>query len=86
MTIINYNNGRISDKVQQKKKPNVRQKSNRVRQSRLQLYRLMMEQRKGNSGLHPPELNQQNVFYAEEAERKLIVAIQRTSCTFCRVK
>jgi hypothetical protein len=24
--------------------------------------------------ISPPELNQQNVFYAEEAERKLIVA------------
>jgi hypothetical protein len=36
--------------------------------------------------LHPPELNQQNVFYAEEAEEANNSSTQHLLCIICRVK
>jgi hypothetical protein len=77
MTVINYNNGRISDKEVAKTEADKVRK--RVTGSENQGATIVSfndgaEESVIVDQLHPPELNQQNVFYAEEAERKLIVA------------
>jgi hypothetical protein len=70
-------------KMQQKQKPIKYVKSNRVQTIKGQrLYRLMMEQRRAVSDqLHPPELNQQNVF-CRGSRTQTNRSTQRTSCTF----
>ena len=76
MTIINYNNGRIVDDALAKSEAErVRAKAvgidiqNKV----LVSFNEGAEEALIVDQLHPPELNQQNVFYSEEAERKIIV-------------
>lgn len=77
LTIINYNNGRIlnrevaieeADKI----RDNVVGTNNRSRV--IVAFNDGVEEAVVVDRISPPELNQQNVFYAEEAERKLIVA------------
>lgn len=77
LTVINYNNGRITDndaaKVEADK---VRNKvvGTENQSSVIVSFNDGAEEAVVVDQLHPPELNQQNVFYSEEAERKLIVA------------
>jgi len=77
LTIINYNNGRITDKEvakaeADKVRGNVVGTNNRSRV--IVAFNDGIEEAVVVDRISPPELNQQNVFYAEEAERKLIVA------------
>lgn len=77
MTIINYNNGRISDKDEAKAEADkVRSKAvgTENQSAVIVSFNDGAEEAVVVDQLHPPELNQQNVFYAEESERKLIVA------------
>jgi hypothetical protein len=77
MTIINYNNGRISDKdvaTAEADKVRKRVTSSDNQGATIVSFNDGAEESVIVDQLHPPELNQQNVFYAEEAERKLIVA------------
>lgn len=76
LTIINYNNGRITDSELAKKE------ANRVRENVtgsdnqngvIVAFNEGVEEAVTVDQLHPPELNQQNVFFSEEAERKIIV-------------
>lgn len=77
LTVINYNNGR------QATPELARQEAKKVRDNYVgtdnQAKVIVSFNESAESAvvvdqLHPPELNQQNVFYSEEAERKLIVA------------
>lgn len=77
LTVINYNNGRILDKDEAK------QQADKVRNdvvgtdnqsAVLVSFNEGIETATTVDQLSPPELNQQNVFYSEEAERKLIIA------------
>lgn len=77
LTVINYNNGRILDDEKAKREADrVREqycgteKTNGVIVS----FNNDAEEATVVDQISPPELNQQNVFYSEEAERKLIVA------------
>lgn len=77
LTVINYNNGRISDPVLAKKEADrVRDKAVGTdnQGATLVSFNDGAEESVTVDQLHPPELNQQNVFYSEEAERKIIVA------------
>jgi hypothetical protein len=76
MTIINYNNGRITDEEVAKEQANkVREKAvgTENQSAVLVSFNEGSEESLVVDQLHPPELNQQNVFYSEEAERKIIV-------------
>ncbi|WP_307295712.1 hypothetical protein [Flavobacterium sp. SORGH_AS_0622] len=77
LTVINYNNGRILDTDEAKKQ------ADKVRNdvvgtdnqsAVLVSFNEGIETATTVDQLSPPELNQQNVFYSEEAERKLIIA------------
>jgi len=76
ITVINYNNGRLSDAVAkieaEKVRNNVVGTNNRSRV--IVSFNEESDEAVVVDRISPPELNQQNVFYAEEAERKLIVA------------
>jgi hypothetical protein len=77
LTIINYNNGRINDKEvataeAEKVRKNTVGTNNRSKV--IVAFNDGVEEAVVVDRISPPELNQQNVFYAEEAERKLIVA------------
>jgi hypothetical protein len=77
MTIINYNNGRILDyDVAQQKADEVRTKvvGTDNQSAVIVAFNESAEEAVTVDQLSPPELNNQNVFYSEEAERKLIVA------------
>jgi hypothetical protein len=77
MTIINYNNGRITDKdvaTAEADKVRKRVTGSDNQGATIVSFNDGAEESTIVDQLHPPELNQQNVFYAEEAERKLIVA------------
>jgi hypothetical protein len=77
MTIINYNNGRIlDDTVAKQKADEVRTKAVGTdnQSAVIVAFNEGAEEAVTVDQLSPPELNQQNVFYSEEAERKLIVA------------
>jgi len=77
MTIINYNNGRINDKDEATAEAEkVRKKviGTENQSAVIVAFNDGAEEAVIVDQLHPPELNQQNVFYAEESERKLIVA------------
>lgn len=77
LTIINYNNGRIEDDEVAKNQANkVREKivGTENQSAVIVAFNEGAEEAVTVDQLHPPELNQQNVFYSEEAERKLIVA------------
>ena len=77
MTIINYNNGRIDDNVLAKSKADeVRNKvvGSENQSAVIVAFNEGAEEAVTVDQLSPPELNAQNVFYSEEAERKLIVA------------
>ena len=77
MTIINYNNGRIDDNVLAKEKADeVRNKvvGSENQSAVIVAFNEGAEEAVTVDQLSPPELNAQNVFYSEEAERKLIVA------------
>lgn len=77
MTIINYNNGRIvDDAIAKQKADEVRNKTvgTENQSAVIVSFNEGAEEAVTVDQLSPPELNQQNVFYAEEAERKLIVA------------
>jgi hypothetical protein len=77
MTIINYNNGRIGDKevaTAEADKVRKRVTGSDNQGATIVSFNDGAEEAVVVDQLHPPELNQQNVFYAEEAERKLIVA------------
>ncbi len=77
LTVINYNNGRISDPVLAKKEADrIRDKAVGTdnQGATLVSFNDGAEESVTVDQLHPPELNQQNVFYSEEAERKIIVA------------
>lgn len=77
MTIINYNNGKIIDDTLAKQKADmVREKAVGTNHQGgvLVSFNDGAEESIVVDQLHPPELNQQNVFYSEEAERKIIVA------------
>lgn len=76
LTVINYNGGRAEDDVAEIQAQNVR---NKVVGTENQSAVIVSFNENPEDGvtvdqLSPPELNQQNVFYSEEAERKLIVA------------
>ena len=77
LTVINYNNGRITEdetaKAQaQKVRDDVTGTGNQSKV--IVAFNEGAEEAVTVDQLSPPELNQQNVFYSEEAERKLIVA------------
>jgi len=77
LTVVNYNNGRIEDdELAKKEADKVRDKTigsdNKGRV--LVSFNEGAEEALVIDRISPPELNQQNVFYSEEAERKLIVA------------
>ena len=77
LTVINYNNGRITDNDAAKAEADkVRNKvvGTENQSSVIVSFNDGAEEAVVVDQLHPPELNQQNVFYSEEAERKLIVA------------
>ncbi|CAC9972908.1 hypothetical protein FLAPXU55_00587 [Flavobacterium panici] len=77
LTVVNYNNGRIHEKeVAEKQAENVRNKivGTDNQSGVLVSFNEGLEEATTVDQLSPPELNQQNVFYSEEAERKLIVA------------
>jgi len=77
MTIINYNNGKIIDINDAKEQADrVREKACGTNHQGgvLVSFNDGAEESIVVDQLHPPELNQQNVFYSEEAERKIIVA------------
>ena len=77
MTIINYNNGRILDnEVAKQKADEVRNKTVGTdnQSAVIVAFNESAEEAVTVDQLSPPELNNQNVFYSEEAERKLIVA------------
>jgi len=77
LTVINYNNGRIEDdKVAKDQANSVREKvvGTENQSAVIVSFNEGAEEAVTVDQLHPPELNQQNVFYSEEAERKLIVA------------
>lgn len=77
LTVINYNNGRITDNDAAKAEADkVRSKvvGTENQSSVIVSFNDGAEEAVVVDQLHPPELNQQNVFYSEEAERKLIVA------------
>lgn len=77
LTVINYNNGRIEDdKVAKEQAKNVREKvvGTDNQSAVIVSFNEGAEESVTVDQLHPPELNQQNVFFSEEAERKLIVA------------
>ncbi|KAF2337224.1 hypothetical protein [Flavobacterium daemonense] len=77
LTVINYNNGRIHEddeaKAQaQKVRDDITGTENQSKV--IVAFNDGIETAVTVDQLSPPELNQQNVFYSEEAERKLIVA------------
>lgn len=75
LTIINYNNGSIDDEViAQKKADAVREKAvgSENAGACLVAFNNGAEDAITADQLHPPELNQQNVFFTEEAERCII--------------
>ncbi len=77
LTIINYNNGRIADdNVAKEQAEKVRGKvvGTENQSAVIVSFNESADEAVVVDQLHPPELNQQNVFYAEESERKLIVA------------
>jgi uncharacterized protein YnzC (UPF0291/DUF896 family) len=77
ITVINYNNGRIHDDLEAKSQAKVVRKKvvGTDNQARVIVaFNDTPEEAVVVDRVSPPELNQQNVFYAEEAERKLIVA------------
>ena len=77
LTVVNYNNGRIADKETATKEANrVREKvvGTENQSAVIVSFNEGAEESVTVDQLHPPELNQQNVFYSEEAERKIIVA------------
>lgn len=77
LTVVNYNNGRIQEKeVAEKQANDVRNKITGTdnQSAVLVSFNEGIEEATTVDQLSPPELNQQNVFYSEEAERKLIVA------------
>jgi hypothetical protein len=76
MTIINYNNGRITDEavaIEQADKVRKKAVGTENQSAVLISFNEGAEESLVVDQLHPPELNQQNVFYSEEAERKIIV-------------
>ena len=77
LTVINYNNGRINDQEEAKAQADkVRNKvvGTENQSAVIVSFNEGAEEAVVVDQLHPPELNQQNVFYSEESERKLIVA------------
>ena len=77
VTIVNYNNGRIADEeVAKKEALRVREKvvGTNNKSKLLVSFNESADEALIIDRISPPELNQQNVFYSEEAERKLIVA------------
>ena len=77
MTIINYNQGRQeSTELARKEADKVRKMAtgSENQSNVIVSFNDSVEESVTVDQLHPPELNQQNVFFAEEAERKLIVA------------
>jgi hypothetical protein len=77
VTVINYNNGRIADEeVAKKEAQRLRDKVVGTSKKAVVLvsFNESAEEALVVDRISPPELNQQNVFYAEEAERKLIVS------------
>lgn len=77
LTVINYNNGRIeNDEVAKEEAAKVRNKvvGTENQSAVIVAFNDSVDEAVTVDQLHPPELNQQNVFYSEEAERKLIVA------------
>lgn len=77
LTIINYNNGRIDDdKEAEKQASKVREDTSGSSNSGKTLvgFNNGAEEAIVVDQLHPPELNQQNVFFSEEAERSIIKA------------
>ncbi len=77
LTVVNYNNGRIEDDAVAKEEARkVREKivGTQNQSAVIVAFNEGAEEAVTVDQLHPPELNQQNVFFSEEAERKLIVA------------
>ncbi|MEN2402298.1 hypothetical protein GKZ90_0021090 [Flavobacterium sp. MC2016-06] len=76
LTVINYNNGRVDDEVGILQAEKVRDKVVGTHNQSAVLVSFNEGAEEGTTvdQLSPPELNQQNVFYSEEAERKLIIA------------
>ena len=77
ITVINYNDGEITDPVLREKKANqIRQDITGTTKtgSVVVSFNESVENSVTIDKIAPPELNQQNVFYAEEAERKIIVS------------
>jgi len=75
--VVNYNNGRIAEKeVAEQQAQNVRNKivGTDNQSAVLVSFNEGIEEATTVDVLSVPELNQQNVFYSEEAERKLIVS------------
>lgn len=77
LTVVNYNNGRIEDdELATAQAQKVRDKivGTENQSSVIVAFNEGIEDAVTVDQLSPPELNNQNVFYSEEAERKLIVA------------
>lgn len=85
ITVINYNNGAILDPVKAQAEANKRREQicGTDNQSRVLIqFNDGAEEGVTVDRISPPELNQQNVFYAEEAEKKLILAHSVPSILF----
>lgn len=77
LTIVNYNNGRIQDdEIAKGEAKKVREKvvGTDNQSAVIVSFNEGAEEAVTVDQLHPPELNQQNVFFSEEAEKKLIIA------------
>jgi hypothetical protein len=77
ITIFNYNNGRILDKKEADKEADKLREKTIGTSNKGKVFVSFNEGAEEAlviDRISPPELNQQNVFYSEEAERKIIVA------------
>lgn len=85
ITVINYNNGSIPDPVKAKQEADKRREQvcGTNKQSTVIIqFNDTPEEATVIDRISPPELNQQNVFYAEEAEKKLILGHSVPSILF----
>lgn len=85
ITVINYNNGAILDPVKAKQEADKRREQvcgTNNQSAVIVQFNDGVEEAVVVDRISPPELNQQNVFYAEEAEKKIILAHSVPSILF----